>query len=288
MSPEQLQSARDVDARTDVWSLGIILYELLAGALPFFGDTLPQLSVSIMLKEPEPLRTQRPDVPEQLQAVIEHCLRKNRDERFRTVGAFAAALAPFATPTARISIDRVVRLAGAAPVPAEASGQTSVPAPATPLLSTTTGTSTGAHPASMPPRSRAPIAWIVGGVAAAAVVTTIAFVALRGGGTPTSNTSTGGAPTSNASTTVAATVTATTKATETAAVPETETAKPTPSGTATTPPTPPATTAPTLPATVAKPPPAKTALPTAPKTTSTPSKPKPPPTPKQNDDDPTL
>ncbi|WP_437720005.1 serine/threonine-protein kinase [Sorangium sp. So ce861] len=107
MSPEQLKSARDVDARTDIWSLGVILFELLAGAPPFDGATMPQLCVAIMQGIPRPLASFRPDVPPALEAVIQRCLEKLPERRFRDVGALAEALAPFASGRARISIDRI-------------------------------------------------------------------------------------------------------------------------------------------------------------------------------------
>ncbi|WP_437995059.1 serine/threonine-protein kinase [Sorangium sp. So ce185] len=107
MSPEQLKSARDVDARTDIWSLGVILFELLAGAPPFDGATMPQLCVAIMQGIPRPLASFRPDVPPALEAVIQRCLEKMPERRFRDVGALAEALAPFASGRARVSIDRI-------------------------------------------------------------------------------------------------------------------------------------------------------------------------------------
>ncbi|XXX71927.1 serine/threonine-protein kinase [Sorangium sp. So ce134] len=107
MSPEQLKSSRDVDARTDIWSLGVILFELLAGAPPFDGATMPQLCVAIMQGIPRPLASFRPDVPPPLEAVIQRCLEKQPERRFRDVGALAEALAPFASGRARVSIDRI-------------------------------------------------------------------------------------------------------------------------------------------------------------------------------------
>ncbi|WP_437595320.1 serine/threonine-protein kinase [Sorangium sp. So ce590] len=107
MSPEQLKSSRDVDARTDLWSLGVILFELLAGAPPFDGATMPQLCVAIMQGIPRPLASLRPDVPPALVAVILRCLEKLPERRFRDVGALAEALAPFVTGRARLSVDRI-------------------------------------------------------------------------------------------------------------------------------------------------------------------------------------
>ncbi len=107
MSPEQLKSSRDVDARTDIWSLGVILFELLTGAPPFDGATMPQLCVAIMQGDPEPPRRVPLRRAPALEAVIRKCLEKLPEQRFRHVGELAEALAPFATGRARLSVDRI-------------------------------------------------------------------------------------------------------------------------------------------------------------------------------------
>lgn len=95
MSPEQIRSAKHVDARTDIWALGIILFELLAGKTPFEGSTTAA-AVAICVDEPPSLRSFRPDVPPELEAIVMRALAKDREARFQSVEAFAVALMPFA------------------------------------------------------------------------------------------------------------------------------------------------------------------------------------------------
>jgi serine/threonine-protein kinase len=96
MSPEQLRSSRNVDPRSDVWSLGVLLHELLAGEPPFTADTLPGLLAKIIADPPTPLGRARSDTPPALQAAVQRCLEKDPDDRYQTVSDFAVALEPFA------------------------------------------------------------------------------------------------------------------------------------------------------------------------------------------------
>ncbi len=107
MSPEQLQSAKDVDARADIWSLGVILYQLLTAAFPFNAETIGQLVAAVLQVPPTPLAAHRPDLPESLDAVVKRCLAKPRDERFATVAELATALAPFASRRGRLSVENI-------------------------------------------------------------------------------------------------------------------------------------------------------------------------------------
>jgi len=102
MSPEQVRNAKQVDARTDIWSLGVILHELLTGAPAFIADTLPGICAAITADDPPPLRTLRLDAPVELEAVLLKCLEKNVTKRYQTTKELMAALRPFASVSGRI------------------------------------------------------------------------------------------------------------------------------------------------------------------------------------------
>jgi serine/threonine-protein kinase len=110
MSPEQMASARDVDARADIWALGVILYELVSGQPPFAGDTLPQVCAMILQSEPAPLSRALPQAPAGFEAVVQRCLAKSPNARFANIAELAASLVPFGTAQARTSADRITRV----------------------------------------------------------------------------------------------------------------------------------------------------------------------------------
>jgi predicted ATPase len=96
MSPEQILARADVDARADVWALGVVLYELCTGAVPFRAATVPATLVAIATEPLTPPRALRPDLPEAFERVMLRCLEKDRESRYASVDALAAALLPFA------------------------------------------------------------------------------------------------------------------------------------------------------------------------------------------------
>jgi len=108
MSPEQVRDAGDVDARTDIWSLGTVLYQLLSGEPPFEADTVPSLCAKIIEERPPALHEQRGDVPEGLAAIVARCLEKDRGARYQSVAKLALDLGRFAPDRSLVSIERIV------------------------------------------------------------------------------------------------------------------------------------------------------------------------------------
>jgi serine/threonine protein kinase len=110
MSPEQVRGAKYVDHRTDIWSLGVIVFRLVTGKAPFGnGSTVSAALASVVADAPASMRGLRPEVPRELEAVVLRCLDKSPAERFATVAELAAALAPFGTDDGRSAVVRLVR-----------------------------------------------------------------------------------------------------------------------------------------------------------------------------------
>jgi serine/threonine-protein kinase len=111
MSPEQMKSARDVDARSDIWSIGIVLFELLTETTPFTGKNITEICASVLCDPTPSLRRRRPEVPAELEAVVGRCLEKDRAKRFADVTELAEALVRFASPAGRANAPRVQGIA---------------------------------------------------------------------------------------------------------------------------------------------------------------------------------
>jgi serine/threonine protein kinase len=107
MSPEQMRSTKGVDSRTDIWALGVVLFELIAGRPPFVADSLMELGFQVASEPPPALRSFRPEVAAGLEAVIARCLEKDPPQRYRHVGELALALLPFAPKRAKSSVERI-------------------------------------------------------------------------------------------------------------------------------------------------------------------------------------
>jgi serine/threonine protein kinase len=101
MSPEQVRNSGQVDGRTDVWSLGVILFELLTGLPAFQADTVPGICAAIAADDPPLLSSHLEDAPPELQRIVDRCLEKNVTRRFQSVTDLMTALRSFAPTTSR-------------------------------------------------------------------------------------------------------------------------------------------------------------------------------------------
>ena len=98
----------DIDARSDIWSLGLVIFEMLTGRPAFDAESLNELCVAILERDIPPIRDIRPDVPEGLALAIQRCVQRDPAARFQNVGALANALLPFAPKRARVCAERSV------------------------------------------------------------------------------------------------------------------------------------------------------------------------------------
>jgi serine/threonine-protein kinase len=208
MAPEHIRSPRTVDARVDIWSLGVVLYELSSGFPPYDAAELGELLAAILESEPAPLASRRAGLPADFCAVVHRCLAKNRDARFQGVAELAEALAPFAGDGASALAERVRKALATRPeskprtgladgsgsLPAVATGTGSgphsgpvtsdvrpePPVPHTPVVATT-GTAL-THSTAHPARRQRSAAWIAGAaglLGGIAIAMTIALSARR-------------------------------------------------------------------------------------------------------------
>ncbi len=137
MSPEQMRDPRNVDARSDIWSLGVVLYRLIAGRPPFEADTLGRLLSMVMHENPDPLLAIRNDLPPGFSEAVQRCLEKDANARYSNIAELAYALVPFAVDPVRARgvADRIAATLSVAQMPhsIEISVRMSMPnLPATP------------------------------------------------------------------------------------------------------------------------------------------------------------
>jgi len=132
MSPEQLKSSKGADERSDIWALGVILYELLTGQVPFPAESVTQLTAMVLTEMPRAVDQLQPQIPRELARTVERCLQKDPAMRFASVAELAAALQRFAPADTRELANRIARIASGSRLP---------PAPVTGHVSVGSGTS---------------------------------------------------------------------------------------------------------------------------------------------------
>ncbi len=101
MSPEQVMQARSIDGRADQWSMGVMFYEAVTGAKPFFSETLLVIMTAITSEDPVPPRVHRPELDAGFEAVILRALQRRPEDRFASMRDFGSALLPYASEAAQ-------------------------------------------------------------------------------------------------------------------------------------------------------------------------------------------
>jgi serine/threonine-protein kinase len=175
MAPEQMRSARRVDARADIWGLGTLLYTMLTGRPPFESDTMPELCAMIV-QDPTPnLHDRRAGVPPALVRAVEHCLEKDPEKRFASVAELARELVPFASELGRGMLPRIEAAASpqSGPIVSTSFVTTGGGHGTPPLPIARTGSAWGANSSNVPRGRR--LAWALAGTL---VVVTFAIGAL--------------------------------------------------------------------------------------------------------------
>jgi serine/threonine-protein kinase len=193
MSPEQMNSASKADARSDIWALGAILYQLLSGKVPFETKVLYELIVMVSSTSPPPISSFRSDVPPGLEAAVFRCLEKKPAARFPNVAELALAIAEYGPAGARTSAEKTTRTLETSGISVSLTPPPSTPKPppATLTAMASTGATTGQQ--SRPGMSRV----ILGGAAAGVVIAAaLVFVSLRGSSSPPSSPPSSAAPVS--------------------------------------------------------------------------------------------
>jgi serine/threonine-protein kinase len=175
MSPEQTKGAKSVDARADIWALGVTLYELVAGVCPFTAPSTPELFIQILQQSPRPPHTLFADIPLDLSTAILRCLEKEREARFSDLVELANALEPFGAPSSHGSARRI-ELVSYSTGERTAESETDPQTPDLPRVDSQATTETAMSHDSSPRRTRRVLVSSALGALAMAAVGVTAFV----------------------------------------------------------------------------------------------------------------
>ncbi len=184
MAPEQISATEMVDARADVYGLGLSLYFMLTGHLPFEGLPVAEMLIAIVSAEPAPLSQWRADLPEEVHELVERCMAKRPEERFQTMMELESALLQMLGPA---SMSEVPPPSSRSPAQVTSDVEIATAHVAKANVSIMPAPSTMPPPSIVPPsmltteRRDAPGAWRrwLGMLALGAVVVTTAFVGAR-------------------------------------------------------------------------------------------------------------
>ncbi len=114
MSPEQVRCSDGVDVRSDIWSLGMVIYEVMTGETAFAGTSITEICAAILESKPKPIELHRNDLPSGLVDVVNKCLEKDVNRRYQNVAELALALMPFGPKRTRLNVERAVAVLQAA------------------------------------------------------------------------------------------------------------------------------------------------------------------------------
>jgi tRNA A-37 threonylcarbamoyl transferase component Bud32 len=189
MSPEQCAGRSNIDARSDVYSLGVVMYEMLTGQVPFQGEGFGDIVVAHLTEPPKPVRQLRAEIPAELEAIVMHAIEKEPEQRFQSMEAFGVALgdpAAFALSPGAVAVAGAVAAApttevaavsdAPAPAPSSTGAQTVVAA-----KKKDTTLSGAASEVREPPRKSRRVA-VIGSAAALVAAGAVVVVLKLGGG----------------------------------------------------------------------------------------------------------